>query len=123
MVKLVIMYKQPEDEAAFERGYVKNLALLEKMPGIIRQQANMVYGSPAGRSPYYRMLELYFDSYDALDNAMRSEAGIAAGEALMQYAGDIVEVMFVDVFEDNYEDGPPQNVAHRTEDVSPSGSE
>lgn len=102
MVKLVIMYKHPTDEDSFEQGYVASLALLEKMPGIIRQQANMVLGNPEGRSPYYRVLELYFDSYDALDEALRSQEGVAAGRLLMDFAGDLVELLFVDVFEDDF---------------------
>jgi uncharacterized protein (TIGR02118 family) len=102
MVKLVIMYKHPTDEDAFEQGYVKSLASLEKMPGIIRQQANIVLGNPEGRSPYYRILELYFDSYENLDSALRSEEGVAAGRLLMELAGDLVELLFVDVFEDAF---------------------
>ncbi|MCI0713272.1 MAG: EthD family reductase [Chloroflexi bacterium] len=101
MVKLVILYKHPKDEDAFEQGYVNSLALLEKMPGIIRQQANIVLGNPEGRSPYYRILELYFDSYDNLDAALRSPEGVAAGRLLMSFAGDLVELLFVDVFEDD----------------------
>jgi len=104
MVKLMIMYKHPKNETAFETGYVNNLAMLEKMPGIVRQQANMVVGGPEGASPFYRVLELYFDSMDALDAAMRSPAGVSAGQALMTYAGDIVDVLFVDVFEDNFDE-------------------
>ncbi len=101
MVKLLILFKQPHNEADFEAHYVNNLALLEQLPGIIRRQANMVLGSPTGKSTYYRMLELYFEDFDALDAALTSEAGIAAGSQLMQTVGDLVELVFVDVFEDN----------------------
>lgn len=105
MVKLMIMFKHPTDVDRFEAGYVKSLALLEKMTGIQRQQANIVLGNPMnpeGHSPYYRILELYFEDQTSLDKAMRSPEGVAAGQSLMQYAGDIVEVMFVDVFEDDF---------------------
>ncbi len=105
MVKLMIMFKHPKAVDTFEAGYVKTLALLEKMEGIQRQQANMVLGNPMnpqGHSPYYRILEFYFEDQNSLDSAMRSTEGVAAGQALMQYAGDIVEVMFVDVFEDDF---------------------
>ena len=101
MVKLVLLFKKPDDEDAFEARYNKNLALLEKMPGITRRQANVVLGSPAGTSPYYRILEFYFDDFYTLDAAITSEAGRAAGGDLMQYAGKLVELIFVDVFEDN----------------------
>lgn len=101
MVKLVLLFKRPRDENAFEAGYVRTLPLLESMPGIVRRQANMVLGSPFGASPYYRILELYFDSFEVMDAAMTSPEGVAAGQALMGYAGNLVELIFVDVFEDN----------------------
>ncbi|MCL4877192.1 MAG: EthD family reductase [Anaerolineae bacterium] len=105
MVKLVILYKKPDYIPDFEQNYSTNLALLEKLPGIIRRQANVVLGGPAGSSPYYRFLELYFEDFQALDVAMRSPEGVAAGQNLMQFAGNLVELIFVDVFED---DTPPQ---------------
>lgn len=105
MVKLQIIFKHPADVDRFEAGYVQSLALLEKMDGIQRQQANIVLGNPMnpeGHSPYYRILELYFEDQNALDAAMRSPAGVAAGQSLIQFAGNLVEVLFVDVFEDDF---------------------
>ncbi len=100
MVKLVIMFKQPADEAAFELRYNQNLALMEKLPAIRRRQACVVFGSPAGKSPYHRILELYFDDSEALDRALRSDEGRAAGSDLMQFAGRDTELVFADVFEE-----------------------
>jgi uncharacterized protein (TIGR02118 family) len=100
MVKLIILYKHPIDENTFEEGYNRNLALLEKLPGIVRRQANMVTGGPTGISPYYRILELYFEDFAALDSAMTSPEGVQAGRDLVAYAGKLAELLFVDVFED-----------------------
>jgi uncharacterized protein (TIGR02118 family) len=99
MVKLSILFRQPTDETGFEQGYNHTLALMEKMPGIRRRQACMVFGSPAGKSPFYRVLELYFDDNTALDLALRSPEGRAAGADLMQFART-AEVIFSDVYED-----------------------
>ena len=99
MVKLTILFRHPVDETTFEQRYNQVLALLEKMPGIKRRQACMVLGSPAGKSPFYRMLEFYFDNYPALDAAMISPEGRAAGSDLMQFARDS-ELVFAEVFED-----------------------
>ena len=101
MVKLVLLFKRPRNEMDFETGYVKNLAMLEKMPGIKRRQANMVWGGPGGDASIYRILEFYFEDRAALDTAMTSPAGTEAGRDLMDYAGDVVELLFVDVFEDD----------------------
>jgi len=100
MVKLLLLFKQPADLATFEDRYADNLGLLERMPNIRRRQANMVLGGPLGRSPYYRLLEFYFDDYAALDAALTSPQGVEAGKDLMAYAGHLVELLFVDVFED-----------------------
>jgi uncharacterized protein (TIGR02118 family) len=88
------------DEAYFEQHYVQNLALMEQMPGIRRRQANVVLGSPAGKSPYARLLELYFDDFAALDAALTSPQGRAAGRDLLQFAGKEVELIFSEVYEE-----------------------
>jgi uncharacterized protein (TIGR02118 family) len=106
MVKLVILYPHPADEANFENGYADNLAMLERLPGLIRRQANMVLGGPGGKANYYRILELYFEDYPALESALTSEHGKEAGRDLMKYTAGQAELLFVDVFEDNT---PPQN--------------
>jgi len=100
MVKLTMLFRHATNEASFEERYVANLMLMEKMPGIIRRQANIVLGSPAGKSPYARILELYFDSYEALDAALVSEAGRTAGADLMDFAGRNVEMIFSEVYEE-----------------------
>jgi uncharacterized protein (TIGR02118 family) len=100
MIKLTLLFQQPADIDDFEPHYNHSLALLEKMPGIRRRQACVVIGSPAGQSPYYRMLEFYFDDRAALDAAMLSEAGVTAGRYLVSFAAHRVELIFSDVFED-----------------------
>jgi uncharacterized protein (TIGR02118 family) len=94
------LFKRPADEAVFETSYNQNLALMKKLPGIRRRQACVVLGSPAGKSPYYRALELYFDDFAALDKALLSEEGRAAGTDLMQFAGHDTELIFAEVFEE-----------------------
>lgn len=101
MVKLLILFKHPANESQFEQTYVRILSKLEQLPGIVRRQANMVLGAPQGKSPYYRTLELYFNSFNDLDAAMTSDKGLQAGRELMTGAGDLVELVFVDVFEDD----------------------
>jgi len=100
MVKLTILFHQPPDLTTFEARYNQNLALLEQLPGIRRRQACFVIGSPAGPSPYYRMLELYFDNRDALDTALLSPEGRHAGADLMAYVGHAADLVFAEVFED-----------------------
>ncbi len=100
MVKLSLLFHQPPDISTFEEHYNRNLALLEKMPGVQRRQACFVIGSPAGQSPYYRILEFYFVDREALDAALTSAEGQAAGRDLIAYTGHSVELVFSEVFED-----------------------
>jgi len=100
MVKLILLFRQPPDEQAFELHYSTNLPMLEKMPGVHRRQACLVWGAPGGQSPYYRVTEFYFDDRETLDAALLSPEGIAAGKDLMSFAGRGVELVFCDVFEE-----------------------
>ena len=100
LVKLSLIFAHPPDPEAFEERYNNNLALLEKMPNLLRRQACVVLGGPGGKSPYYRILEFYFESFDLLDAALTSAEGRAAGNDLMQFAGQKVELVFSEVFEE-----------------------
>jgi uncharacterized protein (TIGR02118 family) len=100
MVKLSILFRQPADEMAFESHYNYSLALLEKLPGLRRRQACLVFGSPSGKSPFHRILELYFDDNNALDVALRSPEGQEAGATLMKYMGQSADLIFSEVFEE-----------------------
>ncbi len=96
MVKLMLLFRHPANKPGFEIRYTRNLALLKKMPGIQRVQVGAVVGGPAGDSPYYRVLELVFSTFDLLDAALTSPEGVAAGKDLMDYAGEVVELLFVE---------------------------
>lgn len=100
MVKMAILFKKPADETAFEEHYPAHLLILEAMPGLVRRQAGMIFGSPAGPSPYYRLVELYFNDYAALDAALTSVEGRAAGQEIMAFAGRNAEIFFAEVFEE-----------------------
>ncbi len=99
MVKLTILFPRSNDEAGFELRYNQNLALMEQMPGVRRRQACVVLGNPSGKSRYARILELYFDDFNQLDQAMLSPQGRTAGVDLMGFARD-AEVIFSEVFEE-----------------------
>ncbi|MBX3080390.1 MAG: EthD family reductase [Anaerolineae bacterium] len=100
MVKLTILYRTPANAGAFEDWYVGNLALMERLPGIRRRQANVVLGSPGGKSPYLRILELYFDAFADLDRAMVSPEGRAAGADLVKFMGKDADMIFSEVYEE-----------------------
>ncbi len=100
MIKLTILYRKPESVADFEEFYSASLALMERLPRVIRRQAGLVVGAPGGESPYYRVLELYFEDLASLESAMRGPEGEAAGRHLIEHAAALVEMYFADVYEE-----------------------
>ena len=79
MPKLIVLYPPPSDVAVFERRYRSEHApmVLEKIPGLRKFLAAQVLGTPAGKAPYQRVAELYFDTMESLQAAMASSGGQA----------------------------------------------
>jgi uncharacterized protein (TIGR02118 family) len=100
MVKFSIFFDKPTDLDAFETIYADFLALVERIPNIQRRQVNSVLGSPLGETPLYRILEVYFESYEAMDAALRTPAGQEAGGELRRLPAGTFQMIFADVFEE-----------------------
>lgn len=94
--KLVLLFQMPPDPHSFELRYTRSVTLLRKLPGLRKTEVGGVIGSPTGDTSYYRILELFFDDFETLDKALTSPDGVAAGKDLMSFAGDIVELLFVE---------------------------
>lgn len=98
MVKLVAMYKKPSDMDAFETHYREiHTPLARKMPGLKRIEVSHFTGSPGGEPKYYMMAELYFDDQGAMMAALNSDEGKAAAKDVMNFAGDLIHMMFAKV--------------------------
>lgn len=95
MVKLVILFPSPDHAATFDVRYTRSLALLAKMPGVRQIEDGAVIGSPTGSPRYTRTIAVSFDDFDALDTALTSPEGVAAGKDLMDFAPD-AEILFVE---------------------------
>ena len=98
MVKLIALYKKPDDIAAFDKHYDDvHTPLVKKMPGLRRLEVSKITGVAIGEPPHYLLCDMYFDSRDALDAALASPAGRAAGKDLMSFAAKYVTLMYADV--------------------------
>jgi hypothetical protein len=102
MFKFMIIFRQPQPQAIrpFELTYTQLLYHIEQMPNITRRQVITVVGSPTGTSPYYRILEVYFENREKMDEAMRSNEGQLAGAQLGGFPPDSFEMVFADVYEE-----------------------
>lgn len=76
-VKLIVMYPQPKDVAAFEDLYLKDHIpmAVEKLKGKTKVVATKVTGSPQGTAAFYRIAEIHFPSMEALQACAASEGG------------------------------------------------
>ena len=87
MYKLVILFMPPLAWATFEQGWQKFLGMAEQMPGLRRETVGdidqLVFGPP--NMNYKKIHELHFDTREALEDALTSEAGQKAGQWLHSF--------------------------------------
>jgi uncharacterized protein (TIGR02118 family) len=93
-MKLVALYKEPGDPAAFDEAYLKtHLPLIEKVPGLQRTVVTRFTRTIMGDG-YYMMAEMSFGDKESLKAAMKSPEMAAAGENLNSFAAGLVTLMF-----------------------------
>jgi len=93
-MKLVALYKQPTDPAAFDQAYFDtHLPLIRKVPGIKETKITRFTRTVMGDG-LYMMAEMYFDDETALKAAMRSPEMGAAGDNLNSFAAGLVTLMY-----------------------------
>lgn len=101
MVKFMIAFRRPQNASVFENAYNDFLALIERMPEIRRRQVVGVLGSPVGDPPYYRILEVYYESLEGLESSLKSKAGQEAGSELgRRFPAGSYEAFFAEVYEE-----------------------
>ena len=116
MYKLVILFLQPLVGATFEQGWQKFLGMAEKMPGLCKEAVGdideLVFGAQS--LSYKKIHELYFDSREALEEALASEAGQNAGQWLHSFTQGRFALMIAkhmeatpDEFKKNTKTGTP----------------
>jgi uncharacterized protein (TIGR02118 family) len=88
MIKLTVLYGHPDDPAAFEQHFnAVHVPLVQKMPNLRRFEKALVAATRDGTPPpYYRVVELYFDSEEELQASWATPEGRAPGEDVPNYA-------------------------------------
>ncbi|MGI9009142.1 MAG: EthD family reductase [Streptosporangiaceae bacterium] len=87
-VKLVVMYTQPDDPAAFDQHYAgTHMPLAGKIPGLQRSETGRVTAAiDGGEATYFRITELYFADQAALQAGFGSAEGTATAADYQQIA-------------------------------------
>lgn len=98
MVKVVVLYGHPTDPAAFDQYYQQShIPLAQKIPDVQRFEFGHVVGTLTGeRAPYYYQAELYFESSEKMQAALRSEGGQAAARDVANFATGGVTFLVVE---------------------------
>lgn len=88
MVKLTVLYGQPEDPTSFDEHYkTTHTPLVEKIPNLKRFEAAKVVGTPGGsQSEYYWVAELWFESMEQFQNALGGPEGQEASSDVPNFA-------------------------------------
>ena len=95
MAKLIAVYQQPKDPAAFDDYYFnKHVPLAKTIPGLKSYEVTTgeVMGM-AGKHSVYLVAILEFESVEAIGAGMNSEQGQAAAADLANFASAGVDVM------------------------------
>jgi uncharacterized protein (TIGR02118 family) len=100
-VKLVVLYTQPGDPAAFDEHYLSvHLPMVAKIPGVQRAESGTFTGAmDGGDQTYYRIAELYFADQEAMGAAFGSPEGAATAKDYGEIAPPGSR-MFVQVIDD-----------------------
>ena len=96
MVRLIVLYDQPDDSDAFDAHYRNvHAPIVRRYPGL--RDLRLTRPSAAGRSPApYLMAEMVFDTRVDLDAALASEPGIESGRDLRNFAGAGITLFIAD---------------------------
>jgi len=93
-MKLVALYKQPDDPEAFDEAYFNtHMPLIEKVPGLQKTVITRFTRTLMGDG-LYMMNEMYFSDSNALKVAMKSPEMAAAGDTLDSFAKGLVILMY-----------------------------
>lgn len=82
MHKLIILIHDDCPADKLDEHWPRFLRLAEKMPGLLRETTSWVDGLIYGEYAVRKIHELYFESRQALDEAMSSPVGEQAGQML-----------------------------------------
>lgn len=103
MHKLVILVELSEAHSGFHESWPEFLHHSEEMPGLRRESTSWVQHAVYGNYRPLLIHELFFDSMAAIQEAMSSPQGQAAGQALQEMSGGQVSLLIADHSEDTLE--------------------
>jgi uncharacterized protein (TIGR02118 family) len=100
MIKLVAMYKVPEDVESFDKHYNEiHAPIVKRWPGLKKLEVARITGAPIGEARHHLIAEMYFENEEAMQLALASPDGKAAARDVMEFAGKLVTMFYAEVQE------------------------
>ena len=97
MVRLIALYSQPEDPAAFDAHYRDvHAPIVRRYPNLLSMRLTKADGVGGRPAAYYLMAEMSFATRADLDQALASEPGRESGRDLRNFAGAGVTLFVAD---------------------------
>ena len=97
MQTVLILFGVPSDTDAFDRHLEDNFSpLLRSVPNVGRIAFNHIAGAAHGESPYYLIIELQFDSVEAMQEGLNSQAGQAMAADLSEFSSGGYSLLFAE---------------------------
>ena len=96
MVKVTVLYEQPQDVAAFETYYWETHVPKygQQIPNVIKLEANKAFGDD---TPFYRSADLYFEDMPSFQASMGAPITQAAIADLDNFAKGRHKVLMTEV--------------------------
>ncbi|HXP74096.1 MAG TPA: EthD family reductase [Stellaceae bacterium] len=89
MARMLVIYKTPQDPAAFDKHYFEvHIPLAKKLPGIRKYEVSRGAVTTLADGEAYMVAILTFDSVAAIKAAFASEAGAACAADRRHFAPD-----------------------------------
>ena len=99
MTRLLVLYGQPKDPAAFDKYYYEtHVRIAKRMKGLKKWTIGKVQGTPDGSPPpFYYVADLYMESREEFEQLLASPEGQAAVADVPNYATGGATFLYTEV--------------------------
>ena len=99
MVRLLVLYGQPTDPAAFDKHYQEvHIPIAKRMKGLKKWTIGKVRETADGQAPpYYYVADLYMETKEDFDQLLSSPEGLATVEDVPNYATGGATFLYTEV--------------------------
>ena len=100
MIKIIALYRRPDDDEDFLRHYHEvHLPLVSRIPGLLRLEVSEVKRTLISEFPYFLMTEMCYPDAATFTAAMKSPEQAEVAADLQGFAADLVTAIQVETLD------------------------